>query len=346
MRRFALRASLAATIGLVIAPITITPAHAEIYAGRFGNDNEPDIIAVFPTGADGNVAPLRVIGGPATGLASANGLAIDRVGNELYVADFQEQRIVVFDVSASGNVAPLRSITSPQLGQPRGVAIDRAHDELFTVAQLCCLATFARDADGSVAPTRFVSGAATELTNPGSPVLLADRDEIAVPDFRQVPGLVEGEILVFARLAAGNVAPLRIIRGADTHLGDNTVWSVAYDAAHGEIIALVNVPGEPFARAIVTHAVDANGNATPLRVISGDQTALQGGVGLAYDDATETILVSNNSGTNQPSLVAFPRLASGNVAPLRHVTGGNVGAHAFNSLAAFTRDALFDDDFE
>jgi hypothetical protein len=72
---------------------------------------------VFAPGANGNVAPLRAIGGPRTGLSGAGGVALDPVG-ELYASntfDFSASgsSITVYAPGASGNVAPLRTIQGP-----------------------------------------------------------------------------------------------------------------------------------------------------------------------------------------------------------------------------------------
>ena len=81
-------------------------------------------ILVFGDQTDGDVAPLRTIAGPATGLeltgnAAPGGLAIDPVRGRLIVSigDYDlaaGNRLLVFDLAADGNAAPLQVIGGPQ----------------------------------------------------------------------------------------------------------------------------------------------------------------------------------------------------------------------------------------
>ena len=81
--------------------------------------------------AIGNAAPLRIISGPATGLANPAGLAVDTVNNEILVANISS--ITVYSLTASGNVAPLRTISGvdTELAQPIGLAVDTVNNEVL-----------------------------------------------------------------------------------------------------------------------------------------------------------------------------------------------------------------------
>lgn len=84
-----------------------------------------------------------------------------------------------------------------------GLGYDEIHDE-FTVPQQFAQAilTFAGDADGEVAPLRVIQGSRTQLEAPDRVATDPVNNEIYVP---------EQNLLVFDRMANGNVAPKRVL---------------------------------------------------------------------------------------------------------------------------------------
>ena len=73
----------------------------------------------FAATAQGTDAPLRVLGGPISGLDSPGNASYEETEKLLYVSDYFGQAIRVFPAFASGDTAPLRIINPPVLGQPR-----------------------------------------------------------------------------------------------------------------------------------------------------------------------------------------------------------------------------------
>jgi hypothetical protein len=85
--------------------LTIDPVHNEIYVTTSASN-----ILVFPREANGDVAPIRVIGGPDVLIGSRPGLRVDPVRNLLvvgtgYGGDVQGG-VLVFDRLATGNARP------------------------------------------------------------------------------------------------------------------------------------------------------------------------------------------------------------------------------------------------
>jgi hypothetical protein len=117
-------------------------------------------------------------------------------------------------------------------------------------------------------------------------------------------------IAVFARLANGNVAPVRVIEGGNTRLA-RTSHAIAFDEIHDEIV----VPN-PFAEAVLFFRGDASGDEAPLRIIQGPNTLLEDNDELALDAEHGEVIVP----TRQAILV-FSRLANGNAAPIRVIAG-------------------------
>jgi hypothetical protein len=71
---------------------------------------------------------------------------------------------------------------------------------------------------------------------------------------------------------------------------------------------------------VTTYSRTANGNFTPLRIISGDATGLSNPAGLALDAVNNEILVANIS-----SITVYSQAASGNAPPLRTISGAATG---------------------
>ena len=91
-----------------------------------------------PDRGNGNVAPLRIISGPATGLLNPSGLAVDTVNNEILVANIgsitaDSSSITVYSRTANGDAAPLRTISGAATGlaQPIGLAVDTVNNEVL-----------------------------------------------------------------------------------------------------------------------------------------------------------------------------------------------------------------------
>jgi DNA-binding beta-propeller fold protein YncE len=151
---------------------------------------KPPSITVYPLDASGDVAPLRVIEGPATRLNWPAQIYFDEEHSELYVANDVDDSIVVFRGSDSGNVAPTRVIKGPKTGikNPTGVYLDSVHQELVVANMGNHSATvYRRDATGDAPPLRTIRAApvgkqALAIGNPGAVAYDSKRDQILVPN--------------------------------------------------------------------------------------------------------------------------------------------------------------------
>jgi hypothetical protein len=121
------------------------------------------------------------------------------------------------------------------------------------------------------------------------------------------------QIAAFARLANGNVAPVRSIAGQKTMIS-RADHDIQYNPATDEF-----VNANPQAQAIMTFRGDSNGEAAPIRVIQGPHTQIgypNHGIGL--DNIHNEIFV-----VDKEFVLVFPRTAIGDVAPLRVIRGPN-----------------------
>lgn len=163
-----------------------TSRDTPIAGGRF---DEPSI-NVYAGDAKGNVAPIRKIQGPRTGLNWPMAIDVDLARNEIAVANNGDSSIRIFRRTDSGDVAPVRVIKGALTGiaGPMGVAFDRKNSELWVAnyGDHAALVFASTDA-GDVAPKRVVrngpKGSATVgFGNPGAVAYDSKRDEILVPN--------------------------------------------------------------------------------------------------------------------------------------------------------------------
>ncbi len=155
------------------------------------------------------------------------------------------------------------------------MAYDPVHDEILVPSFYAfAILTFRGDANGNVAPVRKIFGPHTRLKNPQAVAVDGVHGEIFVPQGNQV--------LVFSREADGDVAPIRVVEGPDTGLGAGRVTvdplhnlmitaSASGEARESSFGGPVATDGGGRRRVPAIRIFDrmADGNAKPLRVISG-----------------------------------------------------------------------------
>ncbi len=335
---------------------------ADILVGNaYPGESTSGVIGMFADIANGNVAPLRaIVPGAANPIATASFIEFESGENVLYVADFWGKAIRVYDARASGEVAPLRTMDSPFLGQVRAVRIDRAHDEMVAIASTCCIYTWPRLADGSSVNTirRIPWGgnnvSASQLNNPASLALNRRRGEIVVGDYENDSDAgYPNRILVFSRLADGaGTTPLRVIMGPNTQLGGRSNVRVAVDEETQTVFALVGPPDGDITRSarLISFAADADGDATPLRVLSGPFAGLVMAAGeypsgLGFDEDSGHLLVSiATTNPNAGGRVVIHE-KDGNGWPLAVLSGDATGITSTPGTAAATFDRIFKDGF-
>ena len=154
--------------------------------GRF----EDPSIAVYPMGASGDTAPLRVIQGSLTQLNWPAQMSLDPDTGDMYVANDIGQSILVFKSTDKGNVAPTRIIKGDRTGllNPSGVFVDKKHNELWVAnfgnAKVC---VFPLNASGNAAPIRTIRSApegkvSTKFGKVEALAYDSKRDQIWVPN--------------------------------------------------------------------------------------------------------------------------------------------------------------------
>jgi DNA-binding beta-propeller fold protein YncE len=117
------------------------PSHLALHEERqelFVANDADDSVLVFRTADKGDVAPIRVIKGPNTGIKHPPGITLDAKLGELYVANMGRASVTVFPVTANGDVKPLRTIRGgPEgklalnIGNPGAVGYDTKRDQIL-----------------------------------------------------------------------------------------------------------------------------------------------------------------------------------------------------------------------
>ncbi|HET7763933.1 MAG TPA: hypothetical protein VFK92_02475 [Burkholderiales bacterium] len=284
--------------------IALDATNDEVLVASSGNS----AIVVYARSDSGLAAPKRVISGASTGLGSPIGVAVDAVNDEIFVVG-GNSLLTVYPRTASGDVAPIRSI--PDLNNLVGVAVDTVHDELFVVRGDSSIAVFARTADGVATPIRLVTG----LGSPGGIALDLSNDEMFVAGG-------DNAIRVYPRAASGAAAPLRTLSGASTALS----WprDLAVDAV-GDELAVVNSNSS-----ITVYPRAASGDAAPIRTIAGASTKLVTGQGTGIAMSATELFAANGWDSDYWSgvssyftayITVYPRMANGDVAPVRTIDG-------------------------
>ena len=288
--------------------------HQELFVP---NNNTPDenpainiydLTEGYPGYSD---VPTRTIAGPAALLNRTAGLLVDSVHQELFVANDLNTNaaIMVFPLSANGNVAPIRILQGPQttLVGPLGLALDLVHDELIIVSYKTAdggsITVFPRTASGDVAPTRTVQGPLTGFNRPQDVALDLNRDEMIVANSYFDSPVSLGSLLVFPRLASGNVAPIRQITGPSTDLCNPI--GLVLDAVHDELVVSNSAAsGAACGRSVATFAATASGDVAPLRKV--------GPGPLCTLNNSESVLVTTSVQCSDPSVAEGTPCDDGN----------------------------------
>jgi DNA-binding beta-propeller fold protein YncE len=258
-------------------------------------------------------------------VALAAGFASAFAADEVYVSNYYGGSIHIYPRTTNGDIEPTRTIGTG-LSLPHDVAVDLLHRELFVpnnqpAGQIPAVNAYDLDAGMpgvGDAPKRTISGPATLLARPAGLAVDSVHQELYVANDVDV----NAPILVFPLSADGNVAPTRVLQGPLTTL--RGPMGLALDLVHNELLVVsYKVDDEG---SITTFPRTAQGNVAPTRTIQGPLTGFNRPQALVLDLVHNELIVANSFFDNTVSLgglLVFPRAATGNVAPIRQITGGN-----------------------
>ncbi len=138
-----------------------------------GGKNQSMRVTVYAPGANGNVAPIRAIEGPDTGLDTSMFLGIDATDN-LYVANLGQSTgvttVTVYPPGANGNARPLRTLMGPNMKGSGNIgnalAVDAAGNVYMTDFNGSGISIYGAGATGNRPALRTILGSSTQLDNP------------------------------------------------------------------------------------------------------------------------------------------------------------------------------------
>ena len=283
---------------------TVAPAHAlqpAIIVGNFSGAN----ILKFALDAKGDAAPTATISGDRTGIEHADNVALD--ASFRTYASLNGKKIAIFSPDAHGNAKPVGVIAGANttLASPIGVAVDSNGFLYVADCGTGSIKVFAPGATGNVSPIRTVG----VYHNCTIEVAVDKNDRLYATSSLDI-------ISVFSSEATGNVLLRTITEGNGS--GALGLRSIAVDG-HGFVYA-----GNLLAKDIRVYGPNAQGNAKPVRTISGSNTHLGAATGLALDasnDLYATICRHCSQGSGTDSIVVFGPDAKGNAKPDRIVEG-------------------------
>src|ERR1051326_8750077 len=145
-----------------------------------------------------------------------------------------------------------------------GFGFDSLHDEIVVSSPLTqAILTFRGGSSGEQPPIRVIQGPHTQIQGTaggGNDRVSVDpaNNEIYIP-------VVPNSILVFDRMANGDVAPKRVLAGPDTQI--RGMASVAVDPVHNLLLANTG-------NAMLIFDRTASGNTKPKAVISGPKSGM------------------------------------------------------------------------
>ena len=146
---------------------------------------------------------------------------------------------------------------------------------------------------------------------------------------------------VFAPGSNGNVAPERVIEGADT--GINGPGDVKVDS-DGDVWVSNFAAGDGIGNSITEYAPGASGDATPICTISGSNTGLYANDDMSIEpDGTLVVGNIEDSSGDGGNVIVFAPGSCGNVTPEETIAGSNTGFNYVDGVGTDAAGTIFAD---
>lgn len=238
-------------------------------------------------------------------------MAMDPVHDEYFVGNSFAQAVLSYRASASGEVPPLRVIQGPNTKLAGGgrLDVDPQNNELFVRSNDGSILVFRREAQDDEAPVRILSGPHTQIGGGDSGVAVDPVNNLLVVAQGPDDGNRSGSLLIFQRTAAGDTAPIGIIRGPKTGL--HSANQIQVYAPRREIIVAapgVGERGPDYVKGFIgVWSLDDRGDVAPRAIIKGPNTGLVRPRGLAISAQHKEIFVAD-MGRNALLTFSLPQI--------------------------------------
>lgn len=277
-------------------------------------------ITVYAPGSNGNVAPIAIISGEATGLAFPSAITLDPNG-DIYVANAETANtksylpsITVYAAGSAGNTPPVATITGSNTGliYSSNIALDSSGN-LYAIGFASSgysLNVYAPGSNGDVSPAASITGTATQFTGPIG-FVLDSAGNLFVLNYNGGP-TDDGGITVYAPGSSGDIPTIATITSNFTGLGFAS--GIALDSG-GNIYVADESNGGSTAGGIVIYPVGSYAVVPPAATIAGDHTGLQNPLGIALD-SSDNLAVLNSDNV----ITEYPAGSTGDVTPNASLT--------------------------
>lgn len=241
-------------------------------------------VLVFAAGSTGNVTPMATISGSNTGLSDPDGIALDQLNGDIYVANATcvgsctiGRSITIYAPGSNGNTSPIGIIAGSytSLDDPGGLALDAVGNIYVpnglgcgSANQIGCVTIYPTGSTGNVAPSQMLSGE-TNMNEPAQVALNANANMLYVAN----SGFSPNKVVEYTEDKYGVFSPSASISGKKTKL--NIPAGIALDSTDNIYVA--NTHGST----ITVYAAGANGDPKPIRTIKGKKTRLDYPRGIA-----------------------------------------------------------------
>jgi sugar lactone lactonase YvrE len=265
---------------------------------------------------------MERIAGHRSGLAQPAAVAVD-ASHAIYVlngyGNHYQGSITVYAPGLFGQHPPERLIEGPHTGltAPDNLAID--HRGNIYVSNTGSVTVYGPTANGDATPARTIEGADTKLASPDA-VALDGHDDLFVVN----AAVALCTITEYPPGADGDVAPIRDISGPNTDLESTS--GIAIDRS-GFIYAS-DFGFSSQKTAVTVYAPDADGDAAPVRTISGPATRLGQPTRIALDSASNIYVTDRNQGGE---VNVYAAGASGDSKPIRYLVGRKTSLSYYTS---------------
>lgn len=296
-------------------------------------------IQVYQKSAKGDDNAIRLIQGNRTRLADPHGIAFDPKTRLLYAANYGTERDEVFGTEQQmpnplNTITPRGKNNTRRPNWPAGnLNNSNRREVVFGTGKFGppSITVHAADANGNVAPVRYIEGPKAQLNWPTGISMDSAHGEIYVSN------AAGDSINVYSATASGDVAPIRQIKGPKTLLRNPN--GVSVDTVNGEV--WVANFGNHTATA---YKRDANGNVDPIRVIrsaplNAPTTLISNPYMIAFDGRRDEVLVPNC--VAQPRIAAYSTAADKGAVPKRIIEGQNTRLN--RTVHAIAYDEIHDE---
>lgn len=239
--------------------------------------------------------PKRIISGPKTHIEFQCGLYVDPKSGDLYAVNNDTiDTLIIFSPNAQGNVPPDRALKTPH--GTFGIAVDEEKQELFlTLQHSNSIVVYRKMAAEEEPPIRLIQGDHTGLADPHGMAIDTKNHWLFVSNY----GSFHSQVPDTRATQPG------------ARLKPN--WPLTRNAPGS---------GRILPPSITVHALDASGDAAPLRVITGPKTQLNWATGVAVDAERGELFVANDM---MNSVLVFRESDQGDVTPTRVLKGAKTG---------------------